>query len=147
MSVACRQGHVNVDGTLFCATCGLAIGSSPAPAQGPATPTLMPAQTPGLPAPRNPGSPMPPHAYYPPQPAPQNGMGVAALVLGILSLLCFGFVLGVLAIIFGGIGISRVNAGRATNKGQATWGLVLGIIGLVGWSIWLLAQAGSGARY
>lgn len=62
---------------------------------------------------------------------PKNGMGVASLVLGILGVipLVFPIVMSILAIIFGGIGRSRATRGEATNKGVATAGLVLGIIG------------------
>lgn len=66
-------------------------------------------------------------------------MGIAGLVLGIISLLLFGFILGILAIIFSSIGIQRANNGQATNKTMAIWGLVLGIIGFVGWMIFILA--------
>lgn len=60
-------------------------------------------------------------------------MGTAALVLGILGLLFslivgfLGFILGVLAIIFGSVGVARANRGRASNKTMAGWGLGLGI--------------------
>lgn len=66
-------------------------------------------------------------------------MGTAALVLGIIGILLFGCIFGVLAIIFGSIGISRVNQGRATNRGAATAGIVLGIIAVVLWFIVLVA--------
>lgn len=57
-------------------------------------------------------------------------MGIASLVLGILGLFVCPIILAVLAIIFGAIGISRANRGEATNKGVATAGLVIGIIGI-----------------
>jgi hypothetical protein len=68
--------------------------------------------------------PPPGPGYYPPQPPPQNGFGTAAFVLGLLGLL-FSFVpiigviawpLVLLALIFAGIGLSRVRAHRATNQ-------------------------------
>ncbi|WP_055493441.1 DUF4190 domain-containing protein [Streptomyces sp. TP-A0356] len=74
-----------------------------------------------------PGMPMP----------PRNGLGVAALVLGILSvcLFClygvFSLVLGILAVIFGIKGRKRADQGEADNRGQAQAGFVLGIIGIV----------------
>lgn len=68
-------------------------------------------------------------------------MGTAALVLGIIGVLVLGCIFGVLAIIFGAIGINRANAGRATNKGAATAGLVLGIVGVVLWFFVILAFA------
>jgi hypothetical protein len=53
-------------------------------------------------------------------------MATASLVLGILGFLLP--LLSILALIFGGIGISRANQG-ATGKGLAVAGLVLGILG------------------
>jgi hypothetical protein len=57
---------------------------------------------------------------------PSNGMATASLVLGILGFLLP--ILSILALIFGGIGISKANQG-APGKGLATAGLVLGIVG------------------
>ncbi|MEV5078595.1 DUF4190 domain-containing protein [Streptomyces sp. NPDC056159] len=74
-----------------------------------------------------PGMPMP----------PDNGMGTAAMVLGILScsMFCFygifGVVLGVLAVIFGVKGRRKADRGEASNRGQAQAGLITGIIGIV----------------
>src|SRR5579885_2419363 len=78
---------------------------------------------------------------YPPsygtQPGPpQNGIGTASMVLGIIALVLFltivvGVVCGVLAIIFGVIGRRRARQGLATNSGQATAGLVTGILAIV----------------
>lgn len=62
---------------------------------------------------------------------PQNGMGTAALTLGIIGLFALPLVASVLAIIFGNIGMSRADAGIATNRGAAKTGFILGIIGLV----------------
>ncbi|MDL5157724.1 DUF4190 domain-containing protein [Actinomycetospora termitidis] len=69
-------------------------------------------------------------------PKPKNGMGVAALVFGILALLtCWvpivGLVLGILAIIFGVVGRGRVRKQQATNGGVALTGLWLGVISVV----------------
>lgn len=69
--------------------------------------------------------------------APQNNMGTAAMVLGILSccLFCiYGVVslaLGVTAVILGIKGKKRADRGEATNRGQAQAGLITGIIGTV----------------
>ncbi len=68
---------------------------------------------------------------------PKNGMGIAALIFGVLALLtCFwlpvvGGVLGIVAIVLGVVGRGRANRLEATNKGVATTGLVLGIISLI----------------
>ena len=68
--------------------------------------------------------------------APRNGKGIAALVLGIIGLvggLCFvGWLPGLLAIIFGALGIKDANEGIATNKGMSIAGLVMGILAVVG---------------
>ncbi|MDQ1683831.1 MAG: hypothetical protein QOC82_568 [Frankiaceae bacterium] len=74
-----------------------------------------------------------PGGYPTPQ---QNGLGTAAMVLGIIGLVLFftvfiGIVCGVLAIIFGIIGRNRARLGQASNHGQATAGLVTGIIAVV----------------
>jgi hypothetical protein len=64
---------------------------------------------------------------------PQNGMGTASLVLGIIGMVPFpvtGFWCSLLAIIFGAKGRGRANQGLATNKVMATWGMWLGIVGM-----------------
>jgi hypothetical protein len=53
-------------------------------------------------------------------------MATASLVLGILGF--FLPILSVLALIFGGIGMSKANQG-ANGRGMAVAGLVLGILG------------------
>ena len=86
---------------------------------------------------------------YPSQPAPtggypaarsrRNGMGTTALVLGVVALtlvllLLFsplGAFLGLLAVLFGILGILRANRGEADNRGQAVAGLVTGGIALL----------------
>ncbi|MGY1454188.1 DUF4190 domain-containing protein [Streptomyces sp. SS8] len=96
---------------------------------------------------------MPSHSYPPPQdwghygePAPEppppepparprDGMGVAALVLGLIALVMFwtallGVVLGVLAIVFGVVGHRRVKRGEATNGWMALTGAITGFLGL-----------------
>lgn len=60
----------------------------------------------------------------------QNGMGTAALVMGILQFFCLGTIGSVLAIIFGKIGMNKADQGLANNRGVAKAGFVLGIIGL-----------------
>ena len=63
--------------------------------------------------------------------APENGLGTAALILGILSLFCIPVIGGVLAIVFGKMGMDKADQGLATNRGAAKAGLILGIIGLI----------------
>lgn len=67
---------------------------------------------------------------------PRNGLGVAALVLGILAIVtCFtavgGVLLGVLAVIFGVVGVRRAGRGAATNRGVALAGTITGALGLI----------------
>jgi len=68
---------------------------------------------------------------------PRNGFGIAALVLGILSVCLFcmygvvSVVLGTLAVVFGVKGRRLADKGEADNRGQAQAGFVLGIIGIV----------------
>lgn len=70
-------------------------------------------------------------------PAPQNGLGIAAMVLGIVSCTLFclygvvSLVTGILAVVFGIKGRKRAEAGVATNHGQAQAGLIMGIIGII----------------
>lgn len=69
---------------------------------------------------------------YGPMPQQKNGMAVAALVLGIISLVlfCFWYLAipcGILAIIFGSIGGKRAKAG-ASGGGMAKGGLICGCI-------------------
>ena len=81
--------------------------------------------------------------------APSNGMGTAAMVLGILAVCLFciygipSLILGALALIFGILGRKRVQRGEATNSGQALAGIIMGSIGMalgvaiIGFFIWL----------
>ena len=56
------------------------------------------------------------------------------MVLGIISLLCYPVITGVLAIIFGAVAKSK-----GCKSGMATAGIVCGIIGLALWLIMLIA--------
>ncbi|MER7398497.1 DUF4190 domain-containing protein [Streptomyces sp. NPDC000151] len=75
-------------------------------------------------------------------PAPQaarNGLGIAALVLGVIGVLSgliplmfwFAGTLGVLALIFGLVGRGRAKRGQATNKGVALAGVLLAVASLI----------------
>jgi hypothetical protein len=79
-------------------------------------------------------------------PAPTNGIATASLVLGLLgAVIEWGGLLtlaaGVLAVIFGAVGIGR--AGR-TNQGhgRAVAGLILGCIAIVAYIFWGAVTAG-----
>lgn len=101
----------------------------------PPPPPLSPESYPG-----HPGASGYDYGPYGAPPARQNnGMGVAALVMGIV-----GFLIGpcsILAIVFGRIGLNRVARGEAGNRGMAQAGFVLGIVGLVLWILGMIALA------
>ena len=69
---------------------------------------------------------------------PGNGLGVAALVLGVASLVAavsfilfpLGLLGGLVAAVLGGIAVTRGRAKGATNPGQATAGIVCGVLAL-----------------
>ncbi|MCA9477648.1 MAG: DUF4190 domain-containing protein [Nanoarchaeota archaeon] len=69
-----------------------------------------------------------------------NGKSIAALVLGILSVLIpfIGIIFGILAIIFGIQGKKQIQETGEAGKGMATAGLVLGIIGVAYLFLWIL---------
>lgn len=68
---------------------------------------------------------------------PKNGMGTAALVVGIiglvLSVLFFplGILLGIVAAVLGFLGRKKAARREATNGGQATAGMVLGLVAVL----------------
>jgi hypothetical protein len=103
------------------------------PSDQPQYPT-QPGQPPGQ-YPTQPGQ--PPGQY--PAAGRRNGMGTAALVLGVVALVLvllllfspIGAFLGLLAVLFGILGIIRANRGEADNRGQAVAGLVTGGIALL----------------
>jgi len=78
----------------------------------------------------NPGSPTYGQGY----PAPENGPGTTALVTGILGLLCCGL-LSIVAIVTGRKGMALADAGRASNRGSAQAGMILGWIGVALWIV------------
>lgn len=67
-------------------------------------------------------------------PARRNGLGTAALILGVLAVLTswtvlFGLALGVTAVILGAVGRRRSRRGEADNGGVALAGLITGLVG------------------
>ncbi|GAA4900709.1 uncharacterized protein DUF4190 [Stackebrandtia albiflava] len=75
--------------------------------------------------------------------APQNGLGIAAMVLGIVSIpalcLCYaGVPTAILAIIFGAVGVSKASRGEATNKGMALAGIILGCATFLVLILWVV---------
>ena len=76
-----------------------------------------------------------PQGYGEPQRPQRNGLGITALVLGILSIVpgffYFGVVLGIIAAVLGFLGLQRVKRGEANNRGVAIGGIVTGVIGFL----------------
>ena len=78
------------------------------------------------------GSPVPEDmSYGSVNPTEKNGMGIAALIFGILSFLCLGIVGGVIAVILGTMNVNAAKEGRATNGKIGNVGRILGIIGSI----------------
>ncbi|MEU1401273.1 DUF4190 domain-containing protein [Streptomyces sp. NPDC005728] len=70
------------------------------------------------------------------QPQPNNGMGTASLVLGILATVGFclwplALVMGVVAVVLGALGRGKARRGEATNPGVALAGIICGAAGIV----------------
>lgn len=85
------------------------------------------------------GYPNAPGGNYPgPVAQAGNGLAIAGMVCGIVGILIANIILGPLAIIFGGIGLSRANKG-AKYRGQAIAGIVLGIVDIVLWVVIIVA--------
>lgn len=86
---------------------------------------------------------------------PRNGLGIAALVVGIISLLVAwipfiglaGALGGIIAIILGVMGLGRVRRGEATNRGMNIAGIVLGAIALILGIVTTVAGASFVARF
>lgn len=72
-----------------------------------------------------------------------NGLAIAGMVCGLVGLLVFAVVLGPLAIIFGGIGLSRAKSG-APHRNMAIAAIVLGIVDLALFVAFLLAVKHNG---
>ncbi|MFN2518734.1 MAG: DUF4190 domain-containing protein [Jatrophihabitantaceae bacterium] len=108
-----------------------------APPSGPVPPQPHAPIQPGYPYPANPypyAAP-PPYAHQYPQPRTGNGKAIAALVLGILSIVffwttIFDVIPVALGIIFGFLGLSDVKRGSG-GRGMAISGLVCAVVGAV----------------
>lgn len=74
----------------------------------------------------------------PPPPPPgvaqgNSGKAVAALVLGIMSLVCMGFLAGIPAIILGKMELKAIDQGQSpeSNRTLAKVGFILGLVGTI----------------
>ena len=74
------------------------------------------------------------------QQAPRNGLGIAALIMGIIvviagvvpSYFCIaGILLGTTGLVLGLIGYGRVERGEATNGTMALWGIITSAVAVV----------------
>lgn len=79
---------------------------------------------------------------------PRNGLGVAALALGVIGVLTFwlligGILFGLAAAITGGFAVGRVHRGRATNRGVALGGVATGVLAVVASVVFLLSGLSS----
>ncbi|MGW6454721.1 DUF4352 domain-containing protein [Streptomyces sp. NPDC055078] len=82
----------------------------------------------------------PQYGHHAPAPHPmRNGLGTAALILGIIGavagiipfLFWLGGTLGLIALILGLVGRGRVKRGEANNKGVTTVGALLGLVAMI----------------
>jgi MmpS family membrane protein len=77
---------------------------------------------------------------------PRNGLGTAGFVLGLVGLVfspipfvgVVAWPLVVLGLILSGVGLARVKAGKATNKGLSIAGIVVSVLGLVVSILWVV---------
>ncbi|WP_299561957.1 DUF4190 domain-containing protein [uncultured Mycolicibacterium sp.] len=106
------------------------------------------------PGPPAPGYPVPGYPV-PPPPRPANGLGIGALIVGVVALLFVwtvlgGILAGLVAVVLGVLGYRRVRRGQADNGPLAIAGTVLGVLAVVGGlvfaAVWVgvLREAGVG---
>lgn len=118
-----KCGAQIADESKFCAKCGAALEAGQQ--AGGQSQTVNQASVPTTPS-------------SPPKTA---GTAIAGLVLGIVGIF-FGLITSILAIIFGGVAISRINnsGGKIGGHGMAVAGLVLGIIMTIIWVVILIVM-------
>ena len=128
----------NNDGAAFCTNCGAPLEAQPqAPVAEPVAPQYEAPQQYTAPVQQPYGyNPVPTPAPNAPQPG--KGFAIAGMVCGIVSFFCFGVILGILAIVFGGVAKSKGN-----RSGMATAGIVCGAVGLGLWLLSLILMGGS----
>ena len=93
----------------------------------------------GYPPPPPGGAPAPGNYGMPPQ---QNKKALWSMILGIISPLCCGVILGPVAIVLSRQAKSEIaySRGQQTGDGMATAGFVLGIIGTIVWTLGVLLR-------
>jgi hypothetical protein len=65
------------------------------------------------------------------RPTGNNGKAVAGLVCGIVGLVVFGFILGVIAIVLGMLARGEIDRTGQGGRSMATWAIVLGVIDII----------------
>ncbi|MFE6747351.1 hypothetical protein ACFVGM_15965 [Kitasatospora purpeofusca] len=101
------------------------------------TPAAESAPVPGAECPEPAPALRPPYPL--PSPRPQNGMGVAAMVLGIIGtvlaltliLFWFAWLPALVGVVLGVLGLRLCRRGAATNRGTALAGVILGVLALL----------------
>ena len=91
-----------------------------------------------------PPPPPPPGTFGPQGNTSKNQLGVWALVLGIVSIVCCGLFAGIPAIILGNNSKKAAAAGLATNGNLGNVGFILGIVGTVLGTIGMIYGFSSG---
>ncbi|GIH94979.1 DUF4190 domain-containing protein [Planobispora siamensis] len=82
-----------------------------------------------------------PYGYGAPQPRPNNGMAVAALVMGIAGLFVCG-ITSLVGIVLGHVSLGQIKRTGEEGRGMAIAGLVLSYFGVACWVIVLLVWLG-----
>ena len=89
----------------------------------------------------------PPPVEPAPEPIPEapppasegtNGLAIASLICGILSIVCCGLLSGIPAIIMGHMAVGRIKLSGQGGRGLAMAGLIMGYISIVFTIIFLL---------
>lgn len=99
----------------------------PPPTTTPLPPPPEPSTAPPVPAPLGVAPTAVPAAARP----QSNSMAILALVLGILSFVCLWGIGGVLAIVFGVLGLGRARSTDGEGRGLSVAGIVLGIVNIM----------------
>ncbi len=110
-----RCGYQNAPGTSFCAKCGAPLNAAPSQPMY---------QQPMYQQPM----------YQPPQSKPGNGLGIASMIIGIVSLVFFCYIYlsipaAIVSVILGGVGLSKSKRFGMKN-GMAVAGIVCSCIAL-----------------
>ena len=64
-------------------------------------------------------------------PVGTSGMAIAGMILGILGIIIFSPLFGLLAIIFSSVGLAKTKDGKKKGRGMAVTGLIFGILDMI----------------